>query len=177
MRAEARSDRGKAHSRAGRPPSSRSFGLKFVGLLIVFGLFQLTLSNLIEPLQVFFARLLSGSLVALGWPVERQGVLVAFPGGTFAVGPECTALAYIGVLVAFAVAFPATWGERAMGILLGAAMMLSLNLVRLVTCAFVLRFAPAAFPMIHEYVWQVGLAGLLMGLVLLWVRRVRAALR
>ena len=151
----------------------RGFLWKFGALLVAFGLVQLLVPEFQEPAQLFFARLLSGCLSALGWAgVARRDVLVSFPGGGFAIGAECTGLAPYALLVAFVLAFPASWRARLLALAGGAVVLLLANSVRLVSCAYVMRYRPDWFPFIHEYAWQVALVGLTFGLVALWARRV-----
>ena len=151
----------------------KGFVAKFGALLVAFGLVQLLVPGFQEPAQVFFARLLERALVALGWAgVARRDVLVSFPGGGFAIGAECTGLAPFALLVAFVLAFPATWPARLKAIGLGALVLFAANAVRLVSCAYVMRFRPDWFTFVHEYVWQVGLVGLTFGFMALWARRV-----
>jgi exosortase/archaeosortase family protein len=149
----------------------RGFFVRFLALLVAFALLFLLVPGLQEPAQVAFARLLSVSLRALGWPgVSRDDVVVAFPGGAFAVGGECTGLSLLALLVAFVFAFPASARDRAWGIALGAGVLFVANAVRLVTSAFVMRYRPEWFPFTHEYAWQIGLVGLTFALITAWAR-------
>jgi exosortase/archaeosortase family protein len=149
------------------------FLVRFFTLLVAFGLLLLLVPGIQEPAQLAFARLLEGSLTALGWPrVHRWDVLVDFPGGNFAVGAECTGLSLLALLVAFVVAYPAPARARLVGVLAGAAALFVANLVRLVSCAYVMRYRPEWFAYTHEYLWQIGLVGLTFALVLVWARGV-----
>lgn len=151
----------------------KAFVWKFGALLVAFGLVQLLVPEFQEPAQVFFARLLESGLRLLGWAgVARRDVLVSFPGGGFAIGAECTALAPYALLVAFVLAFPASLRSRLLAIFGGAVLLFAANLVRLVSCAYVMRYRPDWFPFVHEYIWQVALVGLTFGLVALWARKV-----
>src|SRR5689334_17703257 len=151
----------------------RAFYVKFIGLLVAFGMAQLLLPGAQEPAQVAFARLLAAMLRVLGWSgVQRSDVLVSFPGGGFAIGAECTGLALLALLAAFVLAFPASLRARVTGFTAGAVVLVAANAVRLVSCAYVMRYRPDRFPFVHEYVWQVGLIGLTFGLAALWARRV-----
>jgi len=151
----------------------KGFLWKFGALLVAFGLVQLLVPEFQEPAQVFFAQLLAALLKALGWAgVARRDILVSFPGGGFAIGAECTGLAPFALLVAFVLAFPASWGARAKAIVLGAVVLFAANAIRLVSCAYVMRYRPEWFEFVHEYIWQVALVGLTFGLVALWARRV-----
>ena len=149
------------------------FFARFLALLLAFGLVQLLRPEFQEPLQVGFARLLTGCLGVLGWGgVYREDVIVGFPGGGFAIGAECTGVALLALLVAFVFAFPATWRERLTGVAIGVGALFVANMVRLVSCAYVMRYRPDWFTFFHEYVWQIGLVGLTFALIAQWARRV-----
>jgi exosortase/archaeosortase family protein len=151
--------------------STRLFYLKFVGLLVGFGLLQLMMPQLQEPAQVGFARLLASSLRLLGWSnVSRSDVLVSFPGGGFAIGAECTGLALIALLVSFVLAYPASLRSRLLGLAFGAVVLFAANAVRLVSCAYVMRYRPEWFTFAHEYAWQIGLVGLTFAVIAAWAQ-------
>lgn len=149
----------------------RRFFVRFVALLIGFGLVQLLVPELQQPAQVGFARLLTGTLRGLGWSgVARDDVVVSFPGGGFAIGSECTGLALLALLVAFVFAFPAPTRARLGGVALGMAVLFVANSARLVSCAYIMRYRPEWFSFTHEYVWQIGLVGLTFALIAGWAR-------
>src|SRR5688500_18539587 len=135
-RVRAASDLEERATPAGGHPQRRFF-VRFVLLLVAFGLVQLLVPELQEPAQVGFARLLTAVLAGLGWSgVQRDDVFVEFPGGGFVIGSECTGLALLALLVAFVLAFPASARARVAGVALGAAALFVANLLRLVTCAY-----------------------------------------
>ena len=148
------------------------FFVRFVVLLVGFGLLQLLVPGLQEPAQVVFAQVLTALLTGLGWAgVQRTDVMVDFPGGGFAIGAECTGLSLLALFTAFVVAFPATARARLGGLLAAAGLLFVANLVRLVSCAYVMRYWPRWFTFTHEYVWQIGLVGLTFALIAVWARR------
>lgn len=154
------------------------FLVRFVTLLVALGLLLLLVPEIQEPAQLAFARLLVATLLALGWnPVSRTDVLVDFPGGGFAIGAECTGLSLLALLVAFVVAFPAPFRSRIQGLAWGALVLFVANFVRLVACAYVMRYRPDWFTFTHEYVWQIGLVGLTFALIATWARGVTAEVR
>ena len=151
---------------------TRGFYTRFLALLVGFGLLQLMVPTLQEPAQLGFARLLVSSLQFLGWTqVQRNDVLVSFPNGGFAIGAECTGLALGALLVSFVLAYPASLRARVLGILFGGFVLFVANMVRLVSCAYLMRFKPQWFEFTHEYVWQIGLVGLTFAVIAAWARR------
>jgi exosortase/archaeosortase family protein len=150
------------------------FVARFSILLGVLGAAQLLRSDLAEPLQVAYASLLWMSLDGLGWPsVSLSDVVVSFPGTALGIGDECTGLALHGLLLAFVVAYPATARYRLAGFVLGSLIIAAANLLRLVSCAYLLRYWPSMFPFVHEYVWQIGLTALTFGIALCWSHAAR----
>jgi len=151
-----------------------SFVLRFAAILVVLGVVLLVVPEVQEPAQHAFAWTLTALLVLFGWSgVYREDVIVGFPGGGFAIGPECTALGLVVLVLAFVLAFPARASERVVGLVGATLVLIVANLVRLVTCAYVMRWKPDWFPFVHEYLWQVLLAGLTLAMLVHWAHRVR----
>jgi exosortase/archaeosortase family protein len=152
-----------------RQAAALRFSARFAVCAIPLGVASIADESSLEPLQRVFAIALERSLTALGWThVVRQDVLVAFPGGTFAVGADCTAASTGVLLLAFVFAYPARWHDRAWGAGAGLSALALANVARLVTCAYVLRDRPAWFPWVHDFLWQVALVGVAAGLALAW---------
>jgi exosortase/archaeosortase family protein len=103
--------------------------------------------------------------------VQRNDVLVSFPGGGFAIGAECTGLALLALLVSFVLAYPASLRARVLGIVCGGIVLFAANAVRLVSCAYVMRYRPEWFEFTHEYAWQIGLVGLTFAVIAAWAQR------
>lgn len=100
----------------------------------------------------------SGSTVFYAQAVSLQVVL------------ECTGLHLLTMWIGVILSFPATWGRRLGGLVVGAAVIGFANLVRLWVAAWVLLRWPARFELVHAYIWQAGMIVVLLGLAAWWMR-------
>jgi exosortase/archaeosortase family protein len=85
-------------------------------------------------------------------------------------GLSCDAMDIYILFAAATVAFPSTWRRRAIGLVLGFASLVLLNVLRIVSLYFIgLRF-PAKFELFHMQVWPVFIVVLASGAFLSWAR-------
>jgi exosortase/archaeosortase family protein len=103
------------------------------------------------------------------------GVNTRVVGTVVQIGPKslnvlhgCDGVHEALILVASMLAFPAPWGRRLSGALAGAAAILVLNFVRLVSLILVARYLPARLQLFHIFVWQPLIMVMAFGLFLLW---------
>jgi exosortase/archaeosortase family protein len=73
-------------------------------------------------------------------------------------------LIFAGVILAF----PATWRQRAIGLLLGAATIHAFNTIRIMTLVWVLAWRRPWFDFIHVYLWQTGTILMVFATFALW---------
>jgi exosortase/archaeosortase family protein len=57
-----------------------------------------------------------------------------------------------------------------LGLAFGAVVLFAANAVRLVSCAYVMRYRPEWFTFAHEYAWQIGLVGLTFAVIAAWAQ-------
>lgn len=140
----------------GRRPESR-FPLRFLLLLLGAIGFSLALAPAWDLLSEATARLVAwtANLLGLGAEVLPDRV-VSFGGGTFryTIIGECTAITLLLIYAAAVLAYPATRRQRAIGFLVGVPVLFALNLVRLLTLAWVGLEAPQHFEAVHIFWWQ-----------------------
>ncbi len=88
------------------------------------------------------------------------------------IDSECTPVLPTLVLCAslFAFAAPVRW--KLLGAAAGAIALWGFNVLRLVALALVLRQWPRAFEIVHVLLWQTATLLVVLGLFVLWVRRV-----
>jgi len=94
-------------------------------------------------------------LKAFGWSdVTRQGTTVSSPAGSITVARGCDAMEPAALFISAVLASPVSWGARALAAIVGTALLLTINLVRIISlfwCAVKWR---AAFDIMHLDVWQ-----------------------
>lgn len=129
------------------------------------------LTPLLWQLKLWTSSVVAAGVSALGTPAVADGSHVRFAGTWLRIIDECTGV-YAGVLLlAFVVAFPHPWRRRAVAIAFGLAAVTLLNLLRLITLAWLMVHRPGAADFAHDYLWQAVWAGALVGFALLFTRR------
>lgn len=146
----------------GRRPQER-FPLRFLVLLgAVIGV-----GTLLTPA---WPALTEATAHAVAWACSLVGIsalvgpdrVVWFENGAFSytIIDECTAVVLILIYLAAVLAYPATARQRAIGLAIGVPSLFLLNLVRLVTLAWIGLHAPNLFEAIHVFWWQAFLIGI-----------------
>ncbi len=105
----------------------------------------------------------------LGMEAIREGSIVYQPGGfAFEISRGCTGLVGAGLLVVSILAYPAARRNRLVGISLCVPAFLGINLVRLAHLFYTGVHQPELFHVLHQTVWQVGMAVVVFGLWFGW---------
>jgi len=95
-----------------------------------------------------------------------SGRVIASPGANLHVTRGCEGIEMFLLLVAGIVAFPASAGRRAQGLLLGCLLAYALSIARLMGLHYILRYSPGAWEALHGLVLPLGPV-VLMGLFFL----------
>ena len=104
--------------------------------------------------------------------VSSSDTLVVFQGTSVKIIEECTGI-YEAIIFASAVlAFPTSWKNRSIGLLLGCPLIYAFNAVRITTLIAALRYYPSAFDFMHLYFWQATLILMIMSVWALWFFKV-----
>lgn len=122
-------------------------------------------------LKVWTSQVVAALASALGTPAVADGSYVRFGARWIHVIDECTGV-YAGVLLtAFLLAFPHAWRRRGLSLLLGLAVVATVNVLRLVALVLLMEHRPSIAGFAHDYLWQVIWAGVLVGFAVLVARR------
>lgn len=108
-------------------------------------------------------------LGAFGQKVARHDSSIVALGTSVQIVSECSPhlafLIYAGVILAF----PATWRQRLIGLLLGAIVIHVFNTLRIITLMLVLSRRPGWFEFLHIYLWQTGTILIVFATFALWL--------
>ncbi|MGD1094457.1 MAG: exosortase H [Bryobacteraceae bacterium] len=135
---------------------------RFFALFAIFFLtgFALLMTPPVQPAVIFFSRALvaaSGALIHLcGGKAQIAGTVLRDPSTGFGIEMKdgCNGL-YVTLLLCSALAaFPASWRQRAKGLVIGIAAIQSLNLVRFIRLFYLCLYNQAWFDFAHEYLWE-----------------------
>jgi len=132
-----------------------SFCLRFGLYTLLCFLFLYALEDrLVVPFTRVIARLSHASLTILGVRSWVSGASVGIPGFAVEIKNNCNAIYEIGLYAAAVFAYPATWRMRALGFVLGASVLYSANLLRVLSLIGIGRYFPGGFQIAHLYLWQ-----------------------
>ena len=138
--------------------------LGVLGVLVAISQWQVRWVN------VYFAQatasVMAFILKVIGIQGKATGIRVTSTVCKFQIIGECTAYYPIAIYIAAVLAFPAPWGRRVLGVLLGIPAILLINQVRLVSLCYLLRAFPEHFETIHIVIWQ---SLIIFFTVLIWI--------
>jgi exosortase/archaeosortase family protein len=108
-------------------------------------------------------------LVGLGRHVEAIGDALSVGAVSLHIGSDCSPhLPYL-IFAGGVLALPATWRQRAIGLLAGAVAIHVFNVTRILTLFAVRAARPEWFDFVHVYLWQVGTIVAVVAAFLSWL--------
>ena len=158
--------------------------LRFVVLLALCMVgFNILFILWLTPSEFFhtYLRLNAGAsatvLQVLGDDASVTGTSITSPRFSVNIQRGCEAI-QVSAFYIFAVLLwplPASWRQRAMGMAVGTLLLLTLNLVRIVSLYYIGIYFPSAFEPVHIDVWQPAFIVLALFFWVIWVRWVTRA--
>ncbi|MCP5157929.1 MAG: exosortase H [Gammaproteobacteria bacterium] len=152
----------------------RRFLLIFSGIgLLLYGLAYLppVRANVIAPFTDGLTQI-AGSVIRLcGGQVWVQGNVLAIPGFSVRILDLCNGVEATLLLWTTLLAFPAPWRYRLWGMFLGFLGVQILNLLRIISLAYLGVWKPDWFYWVHWYVWDALILMDVLLIFLLWLRR------
>ena len=138
-------------------PTASGFSVRLALLLSpAFLLLALYPAENLDVVTHTYARVCTALLGLLGEDVLRTGTLIEAVRRPTAleVAPVCTGYFVTWIYASAVLAFPATWIERAKGLVLGVVLVFTINVVRITSLFYVLESFPEHFDEVHLVVWQ-----------------------
>lgn len=115
----------------------------------------------------------SGAILRIcGYDVTVMGNMLVSSRASLQSAAGCDALHPAGMLVCGILAYPTSMLTKLPGVLIGTSLLLSINLVRIISLFIVQASLPQAFEFMHIDVWQALFIFLAIAFWALWVRRV-----
>jgi exosortase H (IPTLxxWG-CTERM-specific) len=145
--------------------------LRFLGICTLF----LVLANwlpdsVFSPLNRATASLSGECLALFGKKAVVAGDMVSLNGFRVLIVTECTALYSVMLFSALLLAAPATLKARLAGLAAGAALLGSVNILRIAAVVAVGSVNPALFEIVHVYLGQVVMMLTVVAAALVWLR-------
>lgn len=114
-------------------------------------------------------RTLQGVLALFQQRVERHGSALFAGGTSVEIVSECSPHMPYLIFAAVVLAFPATWRQRLIGLVLGALVIHIFNTIRILTLIWVLAARREWFEFIHVYLWQTGTIVIVFVTFAMWI--------
>ncbi len=149
------------------------FGIVFAVCLAVFGTIYIFLrhSSIFVPLLEFNAKAANFFLNLFGAHTSVEGVVVTGKSFSFWVSAECTSTIFTAIFASAAIAWPSTVKEKLTGIVLAAAVLFVVNLIRIISLYYIGSAFPNFLDLAHFFLWQILLILLTVGLWVLWMEK------
>jgi exosortase/archaeosortase family protein len=139
----------------------RASHLRFVAMMLLYGavvaLFyrEEVLGQSLAPLTVLTARVTCYLLRTGGVEALQEGAVLTHPAGfSYEVGYTCTGFLPVATLMVCILAYPESFRTKPLGILLGSAALIGINLLRLTSLFYIGIHFPDSFALAHEVVWE-----------------------
>jgi exosortase H (IPTLxxWG-CTERM-specific) len=119
-----------------------------------------------QPLALAFAAVSGFILNLLSLKATASGTLLQVEGFAAQVDDVCTGIFVVAIYFSAVLAYPSRMKEKLKGLLLGASVILSLNLIRVVSLMYIGRYFPSFFEVAHLLIWQ---SLIIFAALLIWI--------
>ena len=107
-----------------------------------------------QPLAIIVTFMSGWVLNLLSLKATASGTVLSVEGFTVRIDDVCTGIFVVAIYLSAVLAYPSRATEKLKGFLLGASVILSLNLIRVVSLMYIGRYFPSFFETAHLLVWQ-----------------------
>ena len=152
----------------------RELALTALRMLAYFSIFVVA-TMLVMPfgLRLAIQELTAGVSAALirvfGITVTREGTSLLLPGITLIIDWACTAVTILSLYVSLILAYRTTLAIKALGIGVGAVVILVANQLRILATAIAAQYWLAGLHVLHDYLFQISMVVVAVGLWMWWL--------
>jgi exosortase H (IPTLxxWG-CTERM-specific) len=134
----------------------RAYVIFFVCTLSLYTLLRTSMLReyVARPLAEGLASVSGLVLNLLSIKAVASGTILRVEGFAAQIGDVCTGIFVVAMYLAAVLAYPSLAKEKLKGMLLGASVILSLNLIRVISLVYIGRYHPAFFETAHLLIWQ-----------------------
>ena len=153
-------------------------GIRFCALFalftaVAFAILYAGQNVLVVPLNRHLAWMTEKVLRLVGVHAASTGGVVSMSGFAVEIKNNCNAIYEVGLYAAAVWAYPASWRDRVMGTLIGAAVLYVVNFLRIMTLLTVGLLYREWFEATHLYAWQAIFLLVVGTCWIAWVSRIR----
>ena len=132
-------------------------------------------SSWVERISQWTASWSSHGLNLFGISTTANGTILSSNSFAVNIVAECTAVGPLVLFMGAVAAYPTAWSSKGKGLLLGAAVLTSVNLVRIMSLFWIGSNYPRYLDVAHLLVWQTLIILLAIVLWLFWADRMAVA--
>jgi archaeosortase B (VPXXXP-CTERM-specific) len=118
------------------------------------------------------AHIVSNILIATGIQNLVDGNIITLRNDTWNVTSECTAVNAVFLFISFILAYSSTFKSKAVGLIAGVPLILTVNILRLVVLGHVTEYWPKQAKLFHDYVWETIFLFFIIALWFAWINLV-----
>ncbi|WP_337287513.1 exosortase H [Candidatus Methylomirabilis sp.] len=139
-----------------RKPVVRAYATFLVCIVLLYTLLRTNVMREIigQPLALAFAVVSGFILNLLSLQATTSGTILRIEGFAAQIDDVCTGIFVVAIYLSAVLAYPSRVKEKLKGLLLGVSVILTLNLIRVVSLMYIGRFFPSFFETAHLLVWQ-----------------------
>jgi exosortase/archaeosortase family protein len=148
-----------------------SLGIRFaifLGALYLLFTFGPVYERVVSPYTAFTAWLAAAAGKSLRMAVDVRGNALVSPHSSVNVGQGCDAIDVVSIILAAGLATPAGFTRKISFVVVGIAMVLVLNIARLLSLLYTAALSGTFMEILHIYVWPVILLFACLGLWYYW---------
>ncbi len=151
-----------------REPVVRAYATFLVCIVLLYTLLRTSVMREIigQPLALAFAAVSGFILNLLSLKATTSGTVLQVEGFAARIDDVCTGIFVVAIYISAVMAYPSRAKEKLKGILLGASVILSLNLIRVVSLMYIGRYFPSFFEVAHLLIWQ---SLIIFAALLIWI--------
>ena len=101
-----------------------------------------------------------------------SGRVVSYGGFPVKIIEECTGLYEVIIFSSAVLAYPTSWKNKGLGLLVGTPLIYFFNILRILVLIIVGNFYHRSFEFMHLYFWQATMIAMITGVWLLWIVKV-----
>lgn len=149
-------------------PVVRAYITFLVCIILLYTLLRTSIMREIvgQPLALAFAAISGFILNLLSLKATASGTVLQVEGFAARIDDVCTGIFVVAIYLSAVLAYPSRATEKLKGFLLGASVILSLNLIRVVSLMYIGRYFPSLFEVAHLLIWQ---SLIIFAALLVWI--------
>lgn len=149
-------------------PVVRAYITFLVCIIVLYTLLRISIMREIigQPLARAFAAVSGFILNLLALKATVSGTILQVEGFAAQIDDVCTGIFVVAIYLSAVLAYPSRVKEKLKGLLLGTSVILSLNLIRVVSLMYIGRYFPSLFEVAHLLIWQ---SLIIFAALLVWI--------